>query len=104
MNSIYGIDMLDQVNESEMAIWKVLKKKWFNKEYSKLARILIPELREQDKQKRADKAKNINEQMTKLLSEKKCQCGGDYKQSRSGSKVAYCESCKKRVMACETKK
>mgnify|MGYP006357350081 FL=1 len=87
-----------------MAIWKVLKKKWFNKEYSKLARILIPELREQDKQKRADKAKNINEQMTKLLSEKKCQCGGDYKQSRSGSKVAYCESCKKRVMACKTKK
>ena len=79
------------------------EKKWFNREYSRLARILIPELKEQDKEKRAAKAKNINEQMTKLLSEKKCQCGGYYKQSRSGSKIAYCQSCNKRVQACKSK-
>lgn len=78
--------------------------KWFNREYARLARILIPELKEQDKEKRADKAKNINEQMTKLLSEKKCQCGGIYKQSRSGSKVVYCQSCNKRAVACKSKK
>lgn len=77
--------------------------RWFNREYSKLARILIPELKEQDKEKRAAKAKNINEQMTKLLSEKKCSCGGNYKQSRSGSKIAYCQSCSKRVQACKSK-
>ena len=66
------------------------EKKWFNREYSRLARILIPELKEQDKEKRAAKAKNINEQMTKLLSEKKCQCGGYYKQSRSGMRPRPC--------------
>lgn len=80
------------------------EKKWFNREYSRLAKILIPEIKAQDKVKRAAKAKNVNEQMTKLLSENKCQCGGYYKQSRSGSKIAYCESCNKRVMACKTKK
>lgn len=78
--------------------------KWFNREHARLARILIPELKEQDKEKRAAKAKNINKQMVKLLSEHKCQCGGAYKQSRSGSKIAYCESCNKRVQACKSKK
>ena len=43
--------------------------KWFNREHARLARILIPELKEQDKEKRAAKAKNINKQMVKLLSE-----------------------------------
>lgn len=80
------------------------EKKWFNREYSKLARILIPEIKEQDKQKRASKSKNIDEQMVKLLSEHKCQCGGTYKQSRSGSKIAYCQSCNKRVQASKSKK
>lgn len=77
--------------------------RWMNKEYSKLSKILIPELKEKAKEQRANKAKNINEQMIKLLSEKKCKCGGAYKQSRSGSKVAYCLDCNKRVMACKTK-
>lgn len=77
--------------------------KWMNREYSKLARIIIPEIKDQEKEKRANKAKNINEQMVKLLSEKKCSCGGNYKQSRSGSKVAYCQDCNKRVKACKSK-
>lgn len=77
--------------------------KWMNREYSKLSKILIPELKEQSKEQRKNKAKNINEQMIKLLAEKKCNCGGTYEQSRSGSKVAYCLSCNKRVMACKTK-
>ncbi len=77
--------------------------RWMNKEYSKLSKILIPELKEKAKEQRANKAKNINEQMVKLLSDKNCMCGGSYKQSRSGSKVAYCQSCNKRVMACKSK-
>lgn len=39
------------------------EKRWFNREYSKLARILIPELKEQDKEKRKRKAVIINQQI-----------------------------------------
>lgn len=73
--------------------------KWIAKEYRKLAKLLIPELREQDKTKRKLKAVNIDEQMTKLLAEKKCSCGGVLKQKRSGAKVAYCEKCNARYVA-----
>ena len=75
---------------------------WISKEYKKLAKILIPptdEEKEYYKEIREIKNKSIDEQMAKLLSEKKCNCGGVIKQSRSGSKVAYCISCKQRFKA-----
>lgn len=75
---------------------------WISKEYKKLAKILIPptdEEKEYYKKIREIKNKSIDEQMAKLLSEKKCDCGGEIKQSRSGSKVAYCQSCNQRFRA-----
>lgn len=42
---------------------------------------------------------NIDEQMISLLASKKCDCGGQLKQARSGSKVAYCENCNQRFEA-----
>ena len=78
--------------------------KWITREYNKLARILIPELREQNKQRRKLKSININQQMDKLLADKKCKCGGVLKQGRSGSKVCYCVDCKSRYRAGKKKK
>lgn len=73
--------------------------KWIEREYKHLARILIPELKTQDKERRKLKALNIDEQMQKLLLERKCSCGGTLKQSRSGSKVCYCTECNARYKA-----
>lgn len=73
--------------------------KWIVKEYNKLAKILIPELKEQNKEKRKAKAKRVNEQMTRLLAEKKCSCGGSLIQKRSGTKIAYCVECNSRYSA-----
>jgi hypothetical protein len=77
--------------------------KWIVKEYNQLAKILIPELKEQDKEKRKIKADNVDKQMTKLLAERKCSCGGTLTQKRSGTKVAYCTQCNNRYVA-RTKK
>ena len=65
--------------------------KWIAKEYNKLAKLLIPELSKNHKELRKAKTDAINEQMGKLLQGKKCNCGGEIKQGRSGSKIAYCE-------------
>lgn len=73
--------------------------KWISKEYNRLAKILIPEIKTQDKEKRKRKASNIDEQMKVLLSNKKCSCGGELKQKRSGTKVAYCIVCDSRYVA-----
>lgn len=73
--------------------------KWITKEYNKLARILIPEIREQDKEKRKLKAENIDKQIADLLLVKKCKCGGNLEQKRSGSKVVYCMTCNARYVA-----
>ena len=77
--------------------------KWIIKEYNKLAKILIPEDKEFAKEKRKLKADSINQQMTKLLAEKKCSCGGTLEQKRSGTKVVYCTQCNNRYVA-RTKK
>jgi hypothetical protein len=71
--------------------------KWITKEYNRLAKILIPPVRnpEQNKTKNA----NIDNQMSALLKEKKCDCGGEIKQKRSGAKVAYCIDCNARYVA-----
>lgn len=76
--------------------------KWIAKEYRKLSKLLIgdiPELKEEQKRKRKLKAANIDEQMAKILAAKKCECGGNLKQKRSGAKVAYCETCNTRYVA-----
>lgn len=74
---------------------------WIAKEYGRILRKLHPEIFQEIRRK---KAINTNEQMDRLLQEKKCICGGSFKQSRSGSKVAYCTSCGKRVKAVKAKK
>lgn len=75
--------------------------KWITKDYNRLAKILIPELKEESKERRRLKAISIDSQMVKLIEKIKCSCGGNLKQARSGSKVAYCqnEDCKKRYKA-----
>lgn len=76
--------------------------KWVAREYKRLSKILVPEIRESFQQKRKQKAENINAQMQKLFLTKRCtkeSCGGELKQSRSGSKVCYCTICKSRYKA-----
>lgn len=73
--------------------------KWIAKEYRQLAKILIPEMKEENSIRRKLKAANIDAQMAKLLEGKKCNCGGEIKQGRSGTKVAYCQNCKQRYVA-----
>lgn len=73
--------------------------KWIAKEYRQLAKILIPEMKEENSIRRKLKAANIDTQMAKLLEGKKCNCGGEIKQGRSGAKVAYCQNCKQRYVA-----
>lgn len=72
--------------------------KWIVREYNQLAKILIPDLREKQKQIRKSRSKNINEQMQKLLIDNKCSCGGKLYQGRSGSKVCYCIQCNSRYI------
>lgn len=78
--------------------------KWIAKEYRRLAKILIPETRAESTVMRKLKNANIDIQMAKLLDAKKCNCGGDIKQKRSGTKVAYCTTCNTRYVARAVKK
>jgi len=74
--------------------------KWISDEYGKIARILMPDTFKEIKKA---KALRVNTMMNTLLSEKKCNCGGTLKQARSGSKIAYCQTCKARYKAKITK-
>lgn len=91
-----------------VGIWHGLRTsadgKWIVKEYNKLAKILIPEIREQEQARRKAKAKNIDEQMAKLLALKKCKCGGALEQRRAGTKICYCTICNTRYRANSGKK
>lgn len=78
--------------------------RWMNKEYKNLSRILIPELKEKDKAARKNRATIIDDSMNKLLETNFCKCGGKLKQSRSGSKICYCELCNMRYRASGRKK
>jgi hypothetical protein len=73
--------------------------KWISQEYRKLAKILLPYTKEERQLKSTLKVDSINSQMKKLLEEKKCSCGGALRQSRSGAKVAYCQTCNARYKA-----
>ncbi len=72
---------------------------WISKEYKKLSRLLVPEIKEAEKEKRKLKGQRINEQMAKLLLIKFCKCGGLLVQARSGSKICYCSKCNARYKA-----
>jgi hypothetical protein len=78
--------------------------KWITKEYRRLSKILMPELRQQDKVKRNLKAVSIDKQMKEMLLTKRCECGGILKQKRFGTKVCYCEKCNARYVASSKKK
>lgn len=69
---------------------------WIPKEYKRLMKILCPEISNEARKTKADK---IDSQMVNLLSQRKCECGGDLKQSRKGSKICYCIVCNKRYKA-----
>lgn len=76
--------------------------KWIIKEYRQLRKILCPptpEMKEIERQQRKERAIRINEQIDKLLEKSKCSCGGNLKQKKSGTKVAYCELCNSRYVA-----
>lgn len=77
--------------------------KWIVREYNRLAKILVPELKEIDQKKRKEKAVWTDEQIKRLVAIKKCKCGGELKQKRSGTKVVYCQVCNARYIA-RTKK
>lgn len=75
--------------------------KWISREYKRLSKILVPEIKEAEQKGRKLKNENINIQIQKLILEKKCKCGGTLEQSRSGSKILYCTvaGCKNRYKA-----
>lgn len=77
---------------------------WISREYRKLSKILIPEIRDAEKERRRRKAEAVNKNMQRLTSEKKCPCGGSLKQSRSGSRICYCDVCGKRFKAVSKKR
>ena len=77
--------------------------KWIVREYNKLAKILMPEIREAKRAKREAKMVSTDKQMAKLLEGKKCKCGGDLRQARSGSIIAYCKACNSRYKATKKK-
>lgn len=77
---------------------------WIAKEYKRLAKILVPEIKEAGQKRIKAKAERINEQMLSLLSTKTCKCGGSLRQSGSGSLIAYCNNCNSRYKAISKKK
>ncbi len=77
---------------------------WISREYKKLAKALIPEIAQAERKRSQQKAIHTNEQLAKLLLTRKCDCGGQLKQSRSGSRVCYCTVCNSRYKARTKKK
>jgi hypothetical protein len=75
--------------------------KWIVKEYNRLSRILCPEMYQEIRQ---NKAKVLNEAMKKFLAEKRCPCGGELQQTRSGTRACKCARCGKKYHAVKAKK
>lgn len=101
-------------NENDQLLWRQFERlgemigdglhyesdgKWITKEYKKLSHILIPELKEEEKERRKHKANHIDEQMKSLMEIRKCNCGGTLVQKRKGTKVCYCSICDTRYVA-----
>lgn len=64
--------------------------KWIEREYKKISKLLFPEY-----YAKIDSAykERFNKQVAELLAQKKCNCGGEIKQVRSGSKKCKCQNC-----------
>lgn len=78
--------------------------KWMNREYKALSKQLCPDIADHYKEQQKARNKNRDEQIAKLIETKKCDCGGTFKQSRSGSKILNCLQCNRRVQAVNKKK
>lgn len=75
--------------------------RWISCEYKRLSRILMPDV---FAEMRKNKADAVDVQMDKLIKTVKCKkCGGDLRQSRKGSKVAYCNDCNTRYVGVKKK-
>ena len=79
--------------------------KWIGREYKRLSKILVPEIKEAETENRKIKNKAVDGQIKKLLEaiKSKC-CTADLKHSRSGSLIVYCSICNKRFKAVKSKK
>ena len=64
--------------------------KWIEREYRQVMRQLYPEI---GKKQREQRNKQTNERVNKMISENKCSCGGQMKQTRSGARTCVCTSC-----------
>jgi len=73
--------------------------KWISSEYRKLSRILIPEIKEQEAERRKIKSDDITKKMEAFLVGKQCKCGGKLIQKRKGTLVCYCDKCNARYKA-----
>lgn len=79
--------------------------KWMSREYKKLSKILVPEIKEAETNFRQIKNKAIDEKIKLLLEKMKSTCcNSDFKQARSGSLIVYCFLCNKRYKATTSKK
>lgn len=74
---------------------------WITKEYNRILRLLHPEIFAEKRKQTRDR---VNVAMNKLLEVSKCSCGGSLRQSRSGSRIAYCKECGIRYKAGKSKK
>lgn len=64
---------------------------WISKEYKRLSRILIPEIKEQEAENRRKRNESLNKQIKEKLIKDRCfKCESELKQVRSGSKVVQC--------------
>lgn len=76
--------------------------KWIEREYRDTLKALYPELY---KNMRKHKADSTDKQMSALLAENKSSCcDAPLRQSRKGSKIAYCTQCNNRFKAKSKKK
>lgn len=66
---------------------------WIAREYRKISRILMPEIKEKEKATRIARNKALDAKVAQVLPNHKCKCGGNLKQSRSGSLVVNCTVC-----------
>jgi hypothetical protein len=77
---------------------------WISRDYARLSKILIPEIKEASKVTRKLKADAVDRNIAKLLENRNCNCGGKLIQKRKGTKVVYCQICNARYIAHNRKK
>ena len=80
--------------------------KWISKEYKRLSRILLPDIKKREAEQRKERNKSIDEAIAKRIETDRCSCGSKMIQSRSGSYVVSCidADCGKRYKYSKKKK